>query len=164
MTKSDFFKIFLKRSGPLIKFGNIIRKIKMVTSEALSEWTNQSVQSDHHTVSRSILVEHSDLKEKAYARHYESNENPIKESDPGLDEMVYNLGLEGDVDFATMDSLEEYAEKSAVQIETVQQWVAAGILFPDEIKVAEKLIKILKEKKISRFEYHIEKDAGAPPH
>ena len=50
-----------------------------------------------------------------------------------------------DIDFTRQDKLEEYLEEVAVSKETIQSWISAGILSPHEVRIAEKLIKIMRE-------------------
>lgn len=54
-----------------------------------------------------------------------------------------------DIDISRLDSLEEYAQEITVSQETLQSWVSAGILSPYEVKIAEKLIKIMRDKERS---------------
>jgi len=51
-----------------------------------------------------------------------------------------------DIDFGRLDNLEAFAQEMTVPRETIERWVGAGILSPVEIRVAEQLIKIMREK------------------
>ena len=57
---------------------------------------------------------------------------------------------EADIDFRHTDDLEAYAENLNVPVETIETWISAGLLYPDEIRIAEKMIQILRKKEESR--------------
>lgn len=48
--------------------------------------------------------------------------------------------------FTRQGDLETYARGLSIPPETIEKWISAGLLFPDEIRMAEKIIKILREK------------------
>lgn len=56
---------------------------------------------------------------------------------------------QADIDFYRLDNLEDFAKESTVARETIERWVSAGILSPGETKIAEKLIKIMREQEHS---------------
>lgn len=58
----------------------------------------------------------------------------------------WELKAQPDIDFGRLDDLEAFAEELTVPKETIERWIAAGILTPVEIRVAERLIKIMREK------------------
>ena len=55
-------------------------------------------------------------------------------------QIVYNL-----IDFSHEIDLEAYTKTLDVPREAIERWVAAGILRPDEIKVAEIMLKIMRK-------------------
>ena len=59
-----------------------------------------------------------------------------------------------DLDISRIDDLEEYAQEITVSQETLASWISAGILSPYEIQIAEKLIKIMREKERFRSPVH----------
>jgi len=63
--------------------------------------------------------------------------------DPGSE---WEFKSQADIDFGRLDDLEAFADEMTVPKETIERWVAAGILSPVEIRVAERLIKIMREK------------------
>lgn len=48
--------------------------------------------------------------------------------------------------FTRQGDIEAYANGLTIPPETIEKWISAGLLFPDEIRMAEKIIKILREK------------------
>jgi hypothetical protein len=61
------------------------------------------------------------------------------EADPPVETQV----AEQEVDLANLMDLEAYAREPAVSRESIEQWISSGLLMPGELKVAEKLIKIM---------------------
>ena len=55
-----------------------------------------------------------------------------------------------EIDFSKENDLEAYTKRVNVPRETIERWVAAGILRPDEIKVAEKMLKIMRKRDLGR--------------
>jgi len=53
---------------------------------------------------------------------------------------------QADIDFYRLDNLEDFAQESTVARETIERWISAGILSPGETKIAERLIKIMRER------------------
>ena len=50
-----------------------------------------------------------------------------------------------EIDFSKEINLEAYTKTLNVPREVIERWVAAGILRPDELKVAEKMLKIMRK-------------------
>jgi len=48
--------------------------------------------------------------------------------------------------FTHQSDLDAYARGLSIPPEVIEKWISAGLLFPDEIRMAEKIIKILREK------------------
>jgi hypothetical protein len=48
--------------------------------------------------------------------------------------------------FTRQSDLEAYARGLTIPPEAIEKWISAGLLFPDEIRMAERIIKILREK------------------
>ena len=66
------------------------------------------------------------------------------------DRKIFDPLPDPEIDFSKENDLEAYTQKLNVPQEVIERWVAAGILRPDEIKVAEKILKIMREKSSSR--------------
>jgi hypothetical protein len=54
-----------------------------------------------------------------------------------------NQGTENDFDLTHLTDLEGYARTSSISKESIEQWISSGLLMPDELKVAGKLIKLM---------------------
>lgn len=52
-----------------------------------------------------------------------------------------------DIDLPREDQLEDHASGMQIPPETLEKWIAAGILCPDEIRAAEKLLKMIRQKR-----------------
>lgn len=48
--------------------------------------------------------------------------------------------------FTRQSDLDAYARGLSIPPEVIEKWISAGLLFPDEIRMAERIIKILREK------------------
>ena len=57
------------------------------------------------------------------------------------------IAADMDIDLSRDDQFEAYALGTRVSAETLEKWIAAGILCPDEIRAAEKLLKMIRKKK-----------------
>ncbi|MGD8368833.1 MAG: hypothetical protein PVG78_14435, partial [Desulfobacterales bacterium] len=56
------------------------------------------------------------------------------------------LKLDREIDFSRVDDLEAYTENLNVPEESIERWISAGLLYPDEIRTAERMIKIIRKK------------------
>ena len=59
----------------------------------------------------------------------------------------YDATSEADIDLTRDDQLDAYANGMKIPPETLEKWIAAGILSPEEIRTAEKLLKLIRQKK-----------------
>ncbi len=48
------------------------------------------------------------------------------------------------VDFSYTGDLESYVRGLAVPRETIEEWISTGLLFPEEMKMAGKMVQILR--------------------
>ena len=53
--------------------------------------------------------------------------------------------LAHDIDLSQQADLESYARDLSVSRESIERWISSGLLMPDEMKVAEKLIKLINK-------------------
>jgi len=51
--------------------------------------------------------------------------------------------LENDIDLSPQTDLEDYARGLSVSKKSIERWISSGLLMPEELKVAEKLVKIM---------------------
>lgn len=59
-------------------------------------------------------------------------------------EPAYSPGPE--IDFGRSADLETYTERLQVPEEEIQRWISAGLLYPEELRNAERMLKILRRK------------------
>lgn len=74
-----------------------------------------------------------------YIRTWDYNE-PEKEH-----ELTHMTDLLGEVDFSHQGDLESYVRGLAIPREVIERWISAGLLYPEEMKTAEKMIRIMIE-------------------
>ena len=53
--------------------------------------------------------------------------------------------MEHEIDLSQQGDLESYARGLNVTKESIERWISSGLLMPDEMKVAEKLVKIMRD-------------------
>jgi hypothetical protein len=53
---------------------------------------------------------------------------------------------ENDIAFSPHGDLEDYVRELAVSQEAIERWISAGVLLPEETKVAAKMIRIMAKK------------------
>jgi hypothetical protein len=56
------------------------------------------------------------------------------------------MNLEREIDFSGGRDLEAYTEDLNVPQESIERWISAGLLYPDEIRTAERMIQIIRKK------------------
>ena len=59
---------------------------------------------------------------------------------------VQDLSVDLDIDLSRDDQLEAYAKGMKITPKTLEKWISAGILCPDEVRAAEKLLKLIRAK------------------
>jgi hypothetical protein len=58
-----------------------------------------------------------------------------------------DLRLDREIDFSRVRDLETYTENLDVPEKSIEQWISAGLLYPEEIRIAERMIKIIRKKR-----------------
>jgi hypothetical protein len=53
--------------------------------------------------------------------------------------------LDRDIDLSPHTDLENYARGLHVSKESIERWISSGLLMPEELKVAEKLVRIMRK-------------------
>ena len=61
---------------------------------------------------------------------------------------VETCDAEQEVDLANLTDLEAYASGSRISKKSIEQWISSGLLMPEELKIAEKLIKMMSGPKV----------------
>ena len=56
------------------------------------------------------------------------------------------LEMEGEIDVSRQSDLEGYARDINMSKESIERWISSGLLMPEELKVAEKLVKLMRDK------------------
>ena len=54
--------------------------------------------------------------------------------------------LDNEIDLSSHHDLEDYARGLSVTKESIERWISSGLLMPEEMKVAEKLLKIMRRR------------------
>lgn len=110
-------------------------------------------ESDHDTVQTGSFPERPEVIDNRMQVDHSPTSDTLAYPYINLDGHDGNVTLKThqDIDISRRDNLEEYAQEITVSQETLQSWVSAGILSPSEIKIAEKLIKIMRDKERSRL-------------
>ena len=54
--------------------------------------------------------------------------------------------LESEIDLSPQTDLEGYARGLSISKESIGRWISSGLLMPDEMKVAEKIVQILNKR------------------
>jgi hypothetical protein len=89
------------------------------------------------------LVKRTDSKPELEYVHASRNQTSavgIGDSPP-----VETSEAEHEVDLAGLTDLEAYARGSGVSRKFIEQWISSGLLMPEELKVAEKLVKMMNK-------------------
>jgi hypothetical protein len=55
------------------------------------------------------------------------------------------VGHENEIAFSSQADLEDYVRKLSVPKEVIESWISAGVLLPEETKVATKMIRIMSK-------------------
>ena len=63
-----------------------------------------------------------------------------------------------DIDLVSLDDLQACAEELTLPAETIESWVGAGILSPRETDIAERLIRIMRERDMKRRHHKTRSD------
>jgi hypothetical protein len=53
--------------------------------------------------------------------------------------------MDNEIDLSRRADLEGYARDINISTESIERWISSGLLMPEELKVAEKLVKIMRK-------------------
>ncbi len=70
----------------------------------------------------------------------------VDADDPKSQTETYLREMEHEIDLSTHQDLEDYARGLSVTKESIERWISSGLLMPDEMKVAEKIVKIMRKR------------------
>lgn len=81
------------------------------------------------------------------ALEYVRDESAGSENAPaGLQPSANQLReLDREIDLSRQSDLEGYARDIDVSRESIERWISSGLLMPEELKVAEKLVKLMRK-------------------
>ena len=54
--------------------------------------------------------------------------------------------MDSEIDLSRQADLEGYARDTDMSKESIERWISSGLLMPEELKVAEKLVKLMRDK------------------
>ena len=74
------------------------------------------------------------------------HEYHFDEQAPREEEILEHRQLLSEVDFSYQGDLDAYVEGLTVPRQVIEHWISAGLLFPEEMKVAEKMVRIMRKK------------------
>ena len=66
-------------------------------------------------------------------------ENPQSSVETTLREM------DGEIDLSRHADIEDYAKDINVSRESIERWISSGLLMPEELKMAEKLVQLMRK-------------------
>jgi hypothetical protein len=69
--------------------------------------------------------------------------SPVVENQPPVP-VDRSWEMEEEIDLSHQADLEGYARDLNVSKESIERWISSGLLMPEELKVAEKLVKIMR--------------------
>jgi hypothetical protein len=64
---------------------------------------------------------------------------------PHAGESSASWDMDSEIDLSARSDLEDYARGLSVPKESIERWISSGLLMPEELKVAEKLVKIMRK-------------------
>lgn len=81
-------------------------------------------------------------KKKSREQKVEYVETPLADQ-PSEDALALAKQMLGEVDFSYRGDLEAYVRELTVPRQVIERWISAGLLFPEEMMMAEKMVKIM---------------------
>ena len=81
-------------------------------------------------------------KKKAREKKVEYIETQLVDAPPE-DALALARQMLGEVDFSHRGDLEAYVRELTVPRQVIERWISAGLLFPEEMMMAEKMVKIM---------------------
>jgi hypothetical protein len=91
---------------------------------------------------RKFLKKHDPKPTLAYVQESRDRTSPV-----GLDpaQPADPWEMENEIDLSARTDLEDYARGLSVSKKSIERWISSGLLMPEELKVAEKLVKIMSK-------------------
>lgn len=110
---------------------------KMTFMERFLQWLAKFGRRKTHSKAERVYL-------TAYDPHPEALQIGADAEDAGT--MAPEAKLDQEIDFSRNDDLEAYTENLNVPREVIEQWISAGLLYPEEIRTAERMLRILRKK------------------
>ena len=140
MINSDRLKNLASLIRQLFKTSRIVRFATALARKARGE---KLLERQYSGADDRILVRHFDSENPKPVHDQIPKDATVETSD--TDRNIIDPRPDPDIDFSKENDLEAYTKTINVPREVIERWVAVGILRPDEIKVAEKMLKIMRE-------------------
>ena len=77
--------------------------------------------------------------------YVQESRNPTFVKTPNFTPSADAWEMEKEIDLSAKMDLEDYARGLSVSKESIERWISSGLLMPEELKVAEKLVKIMNK-------------------
>jgi hypothetical protein len=72
------------------------------------------------------------------------SESVVEKSLPPMERSLREM--DGEIDLSRHADLEDYAKDINVSKESIERWISSGLLMPEELKMAEKLVQLMRNK------------------
>ena len=67
----------------------------------------------------------------------------VENSQPAVDATLREM--DGEIDLSRHADIEDYAKDINVSRESIERWISSGLLMPEELKMAEKLVQLMRK-------------------
>ena len=123
----------------------LIRSLKTLMLKGAASLPNSMTSSERET--SSVYVQdhaYEPVDGSVYARTL-PEQDTIQPADNEEKNVPAYQGMD-EVSLTRQNDFKKFAEGISVPKETIEKWIAAGVLYPDEIRAAEKLVKVMRER------------------
>ena len=160
MTTVNFFINLVRQAGRSVNIKKAAEVVKTFVEEVVSEKT---VLPNPQLIApppwETNLGERTDTEPS----NFSAVEPAVPFAPSFPEDSAYHHAAMQEIDFSRQLNLDDYADELSLPSATLEGWRAAGILCPSETKVAEKLIRIIREKELSRATDSPEAKVGRQP-
>jgi|GEM_PF-1542193 len=134
-----------------------LSKLRIVKTGRIAKRKEKAVAAESHAYDATSLSSYAqDPETESFHNHVPDDPSPpeavgtFRYSEINENTRGAEVNSQVDIDFYRLDNLEDYAKESTIAWETIERWISAGILTPGETKIAERLIKIMREREHSQ--------------
>lgn len=64
---------------------------------------------------------------------------------PAASQLAEDWEMGGEIDLTSETNLENYARELNVSKKSIERWISSGLLMPEELRIAEKLVKLMNK-------------------